>query len=108
MEDLTLDSEFFFETYKPVRREDGENHEYFFETYGDDFEFVKAQSPDYVWTVVDGDIGTYIVQGLHFVNRVNYLIATKPYKEGEPDEYIDHLYSDMDDLYWNNSSHTVS
>ena len=108
MEDLMLDCEIFFEKYEPIFRDDKENYGYLFETYGDDFEFVKAQSPEYVWTVVEGDLGSYLVQGVRFVNRLNYLIATKPYKEGEPYEYVYHLDSDMDDLYWNNSSHTIS
>lgn len=49
-----------------------------FETYGDEYEFVKKcyeQDPNQIWTEVDGDSGTYIISGLHFVNRISYYIT---------------------------------
>ena len=59
-----------------------------FETYGDEVEFVKAQhaiNPKTIWTEVDGDSGTYIVAGWHFVNRVSYYITENPWE----DEYTE-------------------
>lgn len=54
-----------------------------FETYGEEFEFVRRQDPATVWTIVDGDDGDwYVVDGLHFVNRVGYLISREPIPEG--------------------------
>ena len=51
------------------------------ETYGKDFEFISKCDPDYVWTVVDGDSGKkqWIVTGLHFVNRICYIVTTRPH-----------------------------
>lgn len=49
-----------------------------FETYGDEYEAVKKAhdiNPKTIWTEVDGDSGTYIVAGLHFVNRIHYYIT---------------------------------
>lgn len=47
-----------------------------FGTYGEEFEFVRRQNPRTVWTWIDGDDGdTYLVSGLHFVNRIGYLIS---------------------------------
>ena len=47
-----------------------------FETYGEEFAFVKQQDLDCVWTLVDGDDGDmYVISGLHFVNRVGYFIS---------------------------------
>ena len=75
-----------------------------FETYGDEVEFVKAQhaiNPKTIWTEVDGDSGTYIVAGWHFVNRIHYYITENPwddeyteiptwsYREAEEDEDAD-------------------
>lgn len=54
-----------------------------FETYGEEFEFVRRQDPATVWTLVDGDDGDwYILSGLHFVNRVGYLISREPVPAG--------------------------
>ena len=48
-----------------------------FETYGPELDFVRQQDPRTVWTIVDGDDGDmYVVSGLHFVNRIGYLIST--------------------------------
>lgn len=50
-----------------------------FETYGEELEFVQRQDPRTVWTLVDGDDGDqYLVSGLHFVNRIGYLVSTVP------------------------------
>jgi len=47
-----------------------------FETYGDEFAFVRRFDPQRVWTLVDGDDGDmYVLSGLHFVNRVGYLLS---------------------------------
>lgn len=56
-----------------------------FETYGEEYDFIKEQDPKYVWTEVDGDSGTYIVAGHHFVNRIHYYITENPWE----DEYTE-------------------
>lgn len=75
-----------------------------FETYGNEVEFVKQayeKDPKTIWTEVDGDSGTYIVAGYHFVNRIHYYITENPwddeyteiptwsYREAEEDEDAD-------------------
>lgn len=50
-----------------------------FETHGEEFAFVMRQDPRTVWTLLDGDDGDMVlVNGLHFVNRVGYLVSTIP------------------------------
>ena len=50
-----------------------------FETYGDEVEFVKSQSPDKIWMYGDGDDGgSYIWSGWGFVNRLGYFITEVP------------------------------
>ena len=50
-----------------------------FETFGDEFAFVRRYDPDKVWTLVDGDDGDmYVVSGFHLVNRVGYLPSRDP------------------------------
>jgi hypothetical protein len=65
--------------YKPVRNHFKDNDK--FETYGQELEFVRAQDPRRVWTLVDGDDGNlYIVDGYHFVNRINYFVTQVPFE----------------------------
>lgn len=49
-----------------------------FDTGGQDLEFVRTQPPEKVWTVVDGDDGLEITEGMHFVNRLGYLVTRHP------------------------------
>ncbi len=54
-----------------------------FETYGEEWEFVRRQDVRFVWTLIDGDDGDmYLVSGFHRVNRVGYLISRKSIPEG--------------------------
>jgi hypothetical protein len=54
-----------------------------FETFGEEWEFVKQQDPATVWTLVeDGDDGECILSGCHWVNRLGYFISTVPVPEG--------------------------
>lgn len=54
-----------------------------FETYGDEFDFVRRYDPQRVWTLIDGDDGDlYVVSGLHRVNRVGYLLSREPVSAG--------------------------
>jgi hypothetical protein len=76
------------ETFKPIKNtiskypDDSLIH---FETYGEEFDFVKEQDPKTIWTEVDGDEGTYIMSGYHFVNRIHYYITENPWD----DEYTE-------------------
>lgn len=49
-----------------------------FESTGPDLEFVRAQPMDQVWTVIEGDDGLEITDGLHMVNRLGYLVTDRP------------------------------
>jgi hypothetical protein len=50
-----------------------------FETYGDEVEFVKSQSPDKIWMYGQGDDGgLYIWSGWGFVNRIGYFVSQNP------------------------------
>jgi hypothetical protein len=85
--------------YKPIKnqftqKQEGEFVEDKFETYGEELEFVRAQDPRCVWTLVDGDDGNlYIVDGYHFVNRVNYFVTEVPF-EGEFLEVPYYIFDD--------------
>jgi hypothetical protein len=57
--------------------EDGEGC--LFETFGEEFAFVRQQDPATVWTFVDAeDDQQLVISGLHYVDRIGYLISSKP------------------------------
>lgn len=64
-----------------------------FETYGNEYDYVAAQPEQNVWTWVDGDTGTWIVNGLHHVNRIGYFITEQPCETENMEIQID-LYGD--------------
>lgn len=57
-----------------------------FETYGEELAFILEQDPRNVWTLVDGDghddeADQFLVNGIHFVNRIGYLVSTRQWPE---------------------------
>lgn len=53
-----------------------------FGTRGDEFAFVRSQHPRTVWTLVDTDGDRHtVISGLHFVNRLGYLVSQVPVPE---------------------------
>jgi hypothetical protein len=84
-----MNYETWTETYKPVTNSmvDGAAFSgWMFETYGEELEQVKLQPENHIWTIRDEDGGTSITAGYGFVNRLGYLITSKPWTTG--DEYI--------------------
>lgn len=76
------------ETFKPIKNtisKHADDDLLHFETYGEEVEFVRAQDPKTIWTEVDGDSGTYILAGFHFVNRIQYYVTEEPWT----DEYTE-------------------
>jgi hypothetical protein len=79
---IEIDYDVWLETYKPILNHIDTNASFdgmMFETYGDEVEFVKSQSPDKIWMYGDGDSGnSYIWSGWGFVNRIGYFITEVP------------------------------
>jgi hypothetical protein len=79
-----LHEDTFYEYFKPFRHADAQ-HDIWgghgLETFGKDFDTVRRQDPAFVWTVVDGDSGAdqWITTGVHYVNRVCYLVTELPH-----------------------------
>jgi len=82
--ELTFDE--WCDTYKPIINHIDKNASFdngeggiMFETYGDEVEFVKSQSPENIWMYGDGDDGaSYLWSGWGFVNRIGYFITEVP------------------------------
>jgi len=51
------------------------------ETFGKDFELVRSLDINHVWTVIDSgdDANQWITTGVHYVNRICYLVTQKPH-----------------------------
>lgn len=54
-----------------------------FETFGDEWEFIKEQDPRYVWTWVTGDMCDIIVAGMAYVNRFGYYVTEVPWEDDD-------------------------
>ena len=83
---IEMDFNDWCEQYKPIVNHIDNNASFdngdgglMFETYGDEVEFVKSQSPDKIWMYGDGDDGAgYLWSGWGFVNRIGYFITEVP------------------------------
>ena len=83
---IEMDFDEWCDTYKPIINHIDNNASFdngyggiMFETYGDEVEFVKSQSPDKIWMYGDGDDGgSYVWSGWGFVNRLGYFITEVP------------------------------
>ena len=70
------------------------------ETFGDDLKLVMNianKTPLRVWTMVDGDYGMYLLQGLHYVNRIYYVITNEEAQSEDEEYLIDSYESEEDD-----------
>ena len=58
---------------------DGEESGCLFGLSTEELDFVMKQPANRVWTLLDGDDGQqWLTNGCHWVNRVGYLISTRP------------------------------
>lgn len=89
MSECTLDWDQFEEKFKPIKNHlaagDVANNGCMFETSGPEFEYIKERDeshPGTVWTFMDdGEGGTFIGDGLHYVNRIGYIVTEVPAQE---------------------------
>lgn len=86
--------------YKPIKNHLDDNASGdgdMFETFGAELEFVRAQDPRCIWTLVEGDDGgLYIESGYHFVNRLNYFITEVPF-DGDYLEVPYYIFDEEDE-----------
>jgi hypothetical protein len=55
-----------------------------FDTTGEEFAFIRACDPRYVWTLTDGEQGDLqMISGVHVVNRIGYLLSDRPVPDGQ-------------------------
>jgi hypothetical protein len=56
---------------------------YMFETYGEDYQYVKAADRQKIWTFCDWGESECILSGWHFVNRLGYYVTEIPFDKNE-------------------------
>lgn len=81
---VKLTEDQFWEQFKPIKNHivatscyDG----HMFETYGQEYEFIKEQlkvNPLTVWTLLDSENSSFISEGWHYVNRLGYFVTEVP------------------------------
>lgn len=81
---MQMTFEDWYDKYKPIKNHLVQDKERdYFETYDIELGYVLGiadTQPKRVWTYVDGDGGTYVVDGYHLVNRIYYFITEEPYE----------------------------
>lgn len=86
---INLNIEDWVEKFLPEM--DDEGMLVMYETYDEDWEHIAQSNPHHVWTLVDTDEGTVIVNGVWFVNRIHYYHTQIPWKDGEHYDVIDEV-----------------
>jgi hypothetical protein len=100
----TMSTDEFIKRFKPIKNTidphasfDG----YAFDTGAAEMERVRAMhasNPGCVWTVVDGDVSTWLASGYHHVNRIFYVLTNVPVPDDEFYE-IPYGHDESDKLY---------
>ncbi|KYO54157.1 hypothetical protein PJ900_12310 [Tistrella mobilis] len=78
--------------YRPVRnsiRGEAPFDGCMFETFGPEWEAVRAADPACIWTLVDGDDDDmYVLSGCHLVDCLGYFITERPWAGDDPVEIL--------------------
>lgn len=53
---------------------------YMYEPFNKEFEYIRNQSKDKVWTIIDDGDDLYLISGFHIINSVGYIVTKMPYK----------------------------
>ena len=84
LKSTTFHEDIFYDYFRPFRHSQAHLNCWGglgLEWVGEDFEIVRRYDAKCVWTVVDSGTGSdqFIVPGMHFVNRVCYLLTEVPH-----------------------------
>jgi hypothetical protein len=65
-----------FEPYTNTMSDDRGYNNTMYETFSPEIDHVKAQNPEYIWTLIDGENNnSWIIPGFHIVDRIGYFIC---------------------------------
>ncbi len=102
MSPTTFHEDVFYEHFRPFRHDKSEFDIWGglgLETYGHELQLVRDFPVKYVWTVLDGCCGPdqWIVPGIHFVNRVCYLLTEVPHDWADVQFQVHHNFASLTD-----------
>lgn len=89
----TISFDEFEKKYNPKQNhlnEHAPENGWMYETYGEEYDFIKQQPVENIWTVLEEDGVTFISPGRRWVNRLGYIITELPHN----DENIDVIDED--------------
>lgn len=85
----TITYEEWVDKFRPIQNELSDDASFegmMFETYGDELDHVLQVAREtnglLVWTYIDGENGTYIVEGYRLVNRIGYFVTEREWELG--------------------------
>lgn len=83
----------FWDIFRPQKNhlaDDAAHNGCMYETYDEEFEFVRRQDANHIWTIVEGDNDTmFFCKGFRFVNRLGFFITEVPWDETTQDVKCD-------------------
>lgn len=88
------DAQIWEDLYLPIPKTADESESWgglLYETYGDDLAYVLSvanKEPRRVWTWVDAEDGSYIINGYHLVNRIGYFVTGVEWLQGDHIEVV--------------------
>ena len=94
----------WLETYKPKTNHLDSNASWngtMFEIYGEEVEFVKSTPDNFVWTLLDVDGESLIVNGQSWVNRMGYFVCEVPWNDDEFHEILIEDDEEVDEMLTN-------
>ena len=83
------------EKYKPNKNHLDPDQDILIETTGKEFEYILSCDPHKVWTLIDGEDGTYVSSGTHLVNRISYIVTEESHG-GEFIDVLDMIYGEQE------------
>jgi hypothetical protein len=90
----------FYEFFKPYRHPGAKNDIWGaigLETFGEDLDTARKHPPEFLWTVVSGESGEWILPGYRFVNRLCYLVAAVPNQDASLEFRVSNDASSLSD-----------
>ena len=67
----------------PASEGNGEPQECMYETYGSELAFVREQTCERIWTLIEEDGVLWLIAGYRHVNRLGYFITTGIWQDAE-------------------------
>ena len=91
LNELVVSYDSFIDIYQPIKNQFTESafDNYMFETYGAELLFVQNQDKDNIWSIIENENKLFILNGMHVVNLLGYMITKLPHVHETVEVVID-------------------